>query len=86
LYITLAELEQAASSPDGAGSLPIGGDALIEELRVDAGVSPTAMAAAIGVSERTWYRYEKGIGERFATRATDQRAARLLAYLAGRVG
>lgn len=81
--LTLAELERAAESGP-TSALPRSGDDIIEAIRVDAGVSPTAIAAAVGCSERTWHRFEKSAGHRFATRALDLRAARVLAFLAKR--
>lgn len=76
---TLADLEQAAN--DGGGMpLPEGPQAAV--IRTDASVSATAVAAAVGVSERAWRRYERRITRRFATADLDRRAGRVLLFLA----
>jgi transcriptional regulator with XRE-family HTH domain len=75
----LAQLEHFAEHGDGT-HLPNGKTAHV--LRVDAGLTPTECAAVVGVSERTWTRFERGITNGFMSAPTERRAARLLAFLA----
>jgi hypothetical protein len=79
--ITIAELEQAANFGLGM-PLPTGSAA--EELRLATSASATACAAAVGVCERSWLRFERGATRRFASHQSDVRAGRILRLLAQR--
>src|SRR5262245_14165805 len=67
--ITLSELENAAYH--GLPWLPLIGGLAAASLRLAAGATATACAAAVGLSEKSWTRYEHGSTRRFASHALD---------------
>lgn len=81
MTITLTELEWAADH-GLTMSLPDGGE--VEAAREEVGVTPVACAAAVGISELTWRRYERGVTRRFMSDAIDKRAGRVVRCLTER--
>jgi DNA-binding transcriptional regulator YiaG len=77
--ITVTDLAHAA---EHALARPLCTGQAAEAIRIAAGVSPTVCAAAVGVSEKTWTRFEKGIANRFGSALVDHRASRVLEYIA----
>lgn len=76
--ISLHELVRAADRGSGM-PLPSGDEA--RRLREAADVSPTAFAAAVGISEQTLSRYERGVSQRFLSHGIELRVARILRHL-----
>lgn len=80
---TLTSLDKAART---ATRLPLPAPSSALTTRTDAGIGPTLAAAVIGVSERTYSRWENGkSGARFLNVIANDRAARLFAHLAASV-
>lgn len=77
---TLTTLDKAART---ARRQPLPAPARALEIRTESAVTPTLAAAVIGVSERTYSRWENGHrGASFAKAVANDRAARLFAHLA----
>lgn len=79
----LSDITNAAGTAVTA-SLPPG--PATAELRARAGLTATECAAAVGVSERTWLRYEQGVTGSFRRHESHLRAARVVAHLADAEG
>lgn len=81
---TLTALDKAART---ARREPLPSPSRAAEIRAVTQVTPTLAAAAIGVSERTYSRWENGkSGSGFAKAVANDRASRLFAHLAASVG
>lgn len=76
----LRQLLDAAEDPCISPYEPANGDD-VNRLRKAAGLSPTAFAAVLGVSERTVYGLERGEHPYLLRLDTRQRLGRVLAYL-----
>ena len=77
--MNLSDITQAAGTEVAASPLPPG--LTTADLRGRAGLTATECAAAIGVSERTWLRYEQGKTQSFRRHDAQQRAVRVVARL-----
>lgn len=76
--LTLATLEAAA---DHGPPMPLPTGAQAREIREAAGVTATAVAAAVGIGERTVNRFEREVARRFGSPAVDIRYGRVLRTL-----
>ena len=76
--VKLIELEGAA---DGGGAEPLPNGSVARDIREACGVTTTEVAAAVGIHEKSWSRYERGVSTRFLSQAVDKRAARVVAFL-----